>query len=171
MFVAVIVVFEKFSVELYLVGSEVMSLKVDFPTKYRIHVYYHNWDFPQEVNPIITSLYVVVYRLYVNCQGMPKTSWYCWLYTGRSLYHKECGHEASVTYVASFSFRTFCMVMQDPTSLINLFAKFLDYVPSCKVFTLWILVDSAKKYQWSILGHDGITSLWLSFYVWANHRL
>lgn len=61
-------------------------------------------------------------------------------------------------------------VVQDPSSLINLFAKFLEHVLSCKAFTLSILIDSAKTYQWSMLGHDWITS-WLSFYSLANHHL
>ena len=79
----VVVVSDVFSVVFYLVGSEMMSLKVDFPTEYRIRVHYHNCDFPQKVNSIFTSLCVAVYRLYVNFQGMPKTSSYYWLYTGR----------------------------------------------------------------------------------------
>ena len=86
--VAVVVVFDMCSVVLYLVvlylvGSKMMSLKVDFQTDDRIHLYYHNCDFPREVNSLITSLYVLVYRLYMSFQGMPKTSSYCWLYTGR----------------------------------------------------------------------------------------
>lgn len=43
-------------------------------------------------------------------------------------------------------------VAQDPFSLITLFAKFLEYVLSCKVFTLGILIDSAKKLSMPDIG-------------------
>lgn len=48
----VAVVFQCFShvfyCVLYLVDSEMTSVKVDFPTEYRIHAYYHSLDFPQK---------------------------------------------------------------------------------------------------------------------------
>lgn len=50
--VVVAVVFQCFShvfyCVLYLVDSEMTSVKVDFPTEYRIHAYYHSLDFPQK---------------------------------------------------------------------------------------------------------------------------
>lgn len=133
--VAFVVVFEKFSVLLYVDGSEIMSPKANFPTELRTDTCVlpslrlpaeseFNIDFlmccclqalresPGHAKDIVILL--ALYREVAVQQGM-------W-----------ARNQLDVCCVLLIWYLT---VVQDPSLLINLFAKFLEHVLSCKVFT------------------------------------